>query len=114
MTGSLKAIGAPAGVSLVVAALGSLTWGPLLVANTMVYPAIPWSVPVEGIALLLIWRYLDGWWWPQSTSAVTQKLLRARFVAPPVFAWAAIAGGLALVALDGLWIVFVEITGASG
>jgi membrane protease YdiL (CAAX protease family) len=109
-----KPIGLAALVSLAVAALGSLTWGPLLVANLALSPRIPWSVPAEAAALLLIWLYLGGRGRPRRTSAARRELLRARVVAPRAFAWAAIAGGLSLAALAGLWIVLVELTGAGG
>jgi membrane protease YdiL (CAAX protease family) len=112
--GSIKRIGVAAVASLAVASLGSLTWGPLLVANAATVPQIPWSIPAEGIALVLIWRYLNGAWWPRRTSAARRELLRARIVPPRVFAWAVIAGGLSLLALVGLWIVLVELTGVGG
>ncbi len=57
MIGGVKRIGLAAIISLSVAALGSLTWGPLLVANTALSPQLPWSVPAEAIVLLLIWLY---------------------------------------------------------
>jgi membrane protease YdiL (CAAX protease family) len=107
-------VGLAALASLAVAALGSLTWGPLLVANLVLSPRIPWSVPAEAVALLLIWLYLGGRGWPGRTSAARRELLRARVVAPRAFAWAAIAGGLSLAALAGLWIVLVQLTGAGG
>jgi membrane protease YdiL (CAAX protease family) len=100
--------------SLAVAALGSLTWGPLLIANTILSPRLPWSVAAEAVALLLTWLFLGGRGWPRRTSAARRALLRARVVAPRAFAWAAIAGGLSLAALAGLWIVLVELTGAGG
>jgi membrane protease YdiL (CAAX protease family) len=112
--GSIKRIGVAAVASLAVASLGSLTWGPLLVANAATAPQIPWSIPAEGIALVLIWRYLNGAWWPRRTSAARRELLRARTVRRRVFAWAVIAGGLSLIALVGLWIVLVELTGVGG
>jgi membrane protease YdiL (CAAX protease family) len=71
-------------------------------------------VPEEAIALLLIWLYLNGRWWPSSTSAARHDLLRARLVPARVFAWAAVAGGLALASLVGLWIVLTRLTGAGG
>jgi membrane protease YdiL (CAAX protease family) len=112
--GSIKRIGVAAVTSLLVASLGSLTWGPLLVANAATSPQIPWSIPAEGIALVLIWRYLNGAWWPRRTSAARRELLRARSVPPRVFAWALMAGGLSLIALVGLWIVLVQLTGVGG
>ncbi len=109
-----RAAGLAAVASLAVASLGSLTWGPLLVANLRLSPAVPWAVPAEAVALALIWLFLGGRGWPRRTSAARRDLLRARVVAPRAFAWAAIAGGLSLAALSGLWIVLVRLTGAGG
>jgi membrane protease YdiL (CAAX protease family) len=114
MIGAFKRIGLAAAASLSVAALGSLTWVPLLVANSLVFSSVPWSAPVEGIALLLIWLYLNGRWWPSSTSTDRRDLLRARLVPNRAFAWSAVAGVLALASLVGLWIVLVRLTGAGG
>jgi len=50
----LKSVGTAAVASLAVASLGTLTWVPLLVANTVLTPQIPWSIPVEALALVLI------------------------------------------------------------
>lgn len=100
--------------SLAVAALGTLTWGPLLVLNLRLTPAIPWSAPAEGVVLVLIWAWLGGRGWPARTAAARRSLLRARTVSAAVFGWAALAGALSLVALVGLWVVMVRTTGAGG
>ena len=49
-----------------------------------------------------------------STSRARRRLLRSRLVPASTFAWAILAGLLALVALAGLWIVLVELTGKGG
>lgn len=100
--------------SLGVAALGTITWGPLIVLNLALTPAVPWAVPAEGIALALIWAWLNGRWRPARWAAARRRLLRSRMVPPAAFAWAATAGALSLVALAGLWIVLVRTTGAGG
>ncbi|HYA00031.1 MAG TPA: CPBP family intramembrane glutamic endopeptidase [Candidatus Binatia bacterium] len=107
-------IGLAAVASFAVAALGFITWGPLLAINLSTSPGIPWSVPVEAILLLLIWRKLAGRGWPRRAAAARAALLRPRAVPPRVFTWALIAGALSLVALAGLWIVLVQLTGAGG
>jgi membrane protease YdiL (CAAX protease family) len=114
LVASARQIGLAALASLGVAALGSLTWGPLLVANLAVSPRIPWAVAVEAVLLLLIWLFLGGRGWPRRTSAARRELLRSRVVPPRAFAWAWVAGALSLAALAGLWIVLVELTGAGG
>src|SRR2546421_12711428 len=101
-------------LSLGVAALGSLTWGPLLVLNEKLTPTVPWSFAAEGVALVLIWSWLSGRGRPAGWAAARRGLLRSRMVSPAAFAWAAVAGGLSLVALAGLWITLVRVTGAGG
>ena len=110
----LKRFAIAAVASFAVAAIGSLTWGPLLVANSRVLPLIPWAVPVEGIALFFVWRYLGGAGRPHRTSSTRHDLLRGRRVPARQFAWAAVAGAMSLVALAGLWIVLVRLTGVGG
>ena len=96
-------IGIAAAASLAVAATGSLTWGALLTANLLLSPRIPWSAPAEVLVLVLLSSYPSGRGGPRPTSRARRELLRARVVSLPVFAWAAVASGLSLVALAGLW-----------
>jgi len=84
-------------------------WTALLIGNAATTSAIPWSVVVMGLLLWLMWQYLGGRWGPQRTSAARRRYLRARPLSRPVFAWAVIAGLLALVALIGFWIVLVQL-----
>jgi membrane protease YdiL (CAAX protease family) len=72
-------------------------------------PAIPWSVVVMALLLWLMWQYLGGKWWPQSTSEARHRYLRARPVSRQVFAWALVAGVLSIVALVGFWIVLFQL-----
>ena len=109
-----KQVGLAALAGFAVAAAGSITWGALLVTNLRTGPAIPWSVPAMALVLWLLWRYLGGRWWPHRTSAARRSLLRARPVSGRLFGWSAVAGLLALVALAGLWIVLVRLTGYGG
>ena len=110
----VRRLGLAAVASLAVASLGSLTWGPLLIANTRFFRAVPWSAAAEGIVLFLVWKYLGGSGRPRKTSTARRDLLRARVVPRTEFLWAAVAGGLSLVALAGLWIVLVRLTGIGG
>jgi membrane protease YdiL (CAAX protease family) len=101
-------------LGFLVAGVGSVSWGGLLVANLKTSPAIPWSVPAMAVVLWLMWRYLGGRWPPRSTAARRRSLLRSRLVPAFAFAWGILAGLLALVALAGLWIVLDQLTGAGG
>jgi membrane protease YdiL (CAAX protease family) len=113
-TSAVRSIAVAGLASFGVAALGTITWGPLILLNMKLAPAVPWSVPVEGLALALIWAWLSGRWRPVRWAPARRQLLRSRMVSPAAFAWAAAAGGLSLVALAGLWIVLVRMTGAGG
>jgi membrane protease YdiL (CAAX protease family) len=89
-------------------------WSGLLVANLQTSPSIPWAVAAMAPLLWLMWQYLDGRWWPRSTSQLRHRCLRARRVAGPVFAWALIAGCLSIVSLTGFWIVLLGLVKVHG
>jgi membrane protease YdiL (CAAX protease family) len=110
----LGAIGWAGFLALLVAGFASLVWGSLLVANLRASPAVPWSVAVMAVVLVLLWQYLGGRGWPQSTSRARRTLLRADLVRRRVFGWAWLAGALALTALVGLWIILAELTNVGG
>ena len=84
---------------------GSMMWGILLVTNLSTSPQIPWAVPAMGIVLWLLWKYLNGSGWPESTSDLRRSRLRANAVSLTAWKWTLVAGGSAIVALTGLWIV---------
>ena len=90
------------------AAVGGI-WTTLLVANLAISPAIPWAVAVMALLLWLMWQYLDGRWWPRSTSGARHRALRAKPVSGQTLAWAVIAGMLSIVALAGLWFVLFQL-----
>ncbi len=97
-----------------IALFGQGIWAALVLANLRSSATLPWAVPAMAVVLWLMWRYLDGAWWPQRTSAARHRLLRARTLSGPVFGWALLAGGLAIVALAGLWIVLAQLTRMPG
>lgn len=84
-------------------------WTVLLISNVATSPAIPWSVVVMALLLWLMWQYLGGRWWPQSTSEARRRYLRARPVTGQVFIWALLAGLLSIVALVGSWILLHQL-----
>lgn len=92
-------------LAFVILAFGQGVWGALLIYNLKTRPSAPWAVPAMAVVLWLMWRYLDGNWWPRSTSEARHALLRANSVPWRVYAWTIVAGVLSIVALAGLWIV---------
>jgi membrane protease YdiL (CAAX protease family) len=96
-------------VAFLILALGAGAWGSLLLANFGKGPALPWAVPVMALVLWLMWKYLGGKWWPESTSEARRTYLRANRVSGAVFAWSLLAGVLSIVALTGYWIVMFRL-----
>ncbi len=84
-------------------------WTVLLALNLAVSPAIPWAVAVMAVLLWLLWRYLGGAGRPRRTSVARRRLLRANRMPVKEFAWAVLAGMLAIVALAGLWPVLFQL-----
>jgi membrane protease YdiL (CAAX protease family) len=89
-------------------------WTVLLIANLATSPAVPWAVIVMAILLWLMWQYLDGKGWPDSTSEARHRYLRARLVSRPVFTWSLAAGMFSIIALTGLWIVLFQLVKVPG
>ena len=84
-------------------------WTILLASNLATSPSIPWSVAVMAILLWIMWQYMGGRWGPRSTSQARHRYRRARPLSGRVFAWALVAGLLAMVALVGYWIVLFQL-----
>jgi membrane protease YdiL (CAAX protease family) len=101
-------------LALVVTAVAGGIWTALLSVNLTTSPAIPWAVAVMAVLLWLLWRYLGGAWWPRTTADARRRSLRARRVPGQVFAWAVVAGLLAIVALSGFWIVLFQLAQVPG
>src|SRR5215469_10522608 len=97
MVSTLRAILWSAVLALVVGGFFSLTWGVLLVVNNLTTPAIPWSVAIMALVLVVALLYLGGRWGPKRTSDWRRAHLRARLVPGRVLGWALLAGALALV-----------------
>ena len=101
-------------LAVLVAGFASLVWGGLVTANLLISPAVPWSVAIMAVVLWLLWQYLRGRGWPQSTAQMRREHLRAYPVPRQTLGWALLAGALALAGLVGLWIVLVELTRVGG
>jgi membrane protease YdiL (CAAX protease family) len=97
------------GVAAIVAtAVSSAIWAGLLTVNLAATPSVPWSVPIAAGLLWLAWRWADGHGPPARTAAQRHASLRARSIAWGPLALALLAGGCALIALAGGWIVLFE------
>ncbi len=71
----------------------------LFAANLRILPSLPWSVPLVAVLLWFFWRYMNGWGPPEDTAATRHARLRANRLAPGVWLWALLAGGLGIVTL---------------
>jgi membrane protease YdiL (CAAX protease family) len=89
-------------------------WTALLVINLATSPNVPWAIVAMGALLWLTWQYLGGHWGPRSTSQARRARRRARSISPAVFTAALLAGGLAIVALAGFWIVAFQLAHVAG
>ena len=83
----------------------TVVWGVLVQSNLRFYPRLPWAAVVMIVFLFFYWKYLQGWGWPQSTSAARRAGLRAPPISAPVWRWSLLAGGLALAASILLFIL---------
>jgi membrane protease YdiL (CAAX protease family) len=89
-------------------------WTALLAMNLATSPNVPWAIVAMGVLLWLTWQYLGGTWGPRSTSQARRARRRARSISPAVFTAALLAGGLAIVALAGFWIVAFQLAHVAG
>ncbi len=94
----------------VVLIVGGALTSPLLYANLKLWPTVPWSVPLLAGYLWLFWHYLQGRWWPRSTSTSRREGLRARRVSRRAWTWALIAGYLGMVSSFALHRVAARLT----
>jgi membrane protease YdiL (CAAX protease family) len=101
-------------LAFLVTGLVSLVWSILLVANLATSPALPWSAAVAALLLGVLWRVLDGSWGPRRGALERRRLLRARPLPRATWAWSLLAGAFSIVALVGLWIVLIQLSGSTG
>lgn len=86
-------------LGLLVAMAGTIPRNLLFAANLRFHAQVPWAIPLVAIYLWLFWRYLHGAGPPHSTAALRRESLRAQRVSGRVWAWALLAGTLAIAAL---------------
>lgn len=103
-TRTLKVLGFGLLASAITILAGGI-WSSLLVTNLRSSPAVPWSVPAMALLLWLMWSYLGGKGWPESTSEARRRYLRANRRSGRTYLWPLVAGVLSVVALAGYWIV---------
>lgn len=89
-------------------------WSALIALNLRLTPAVPWSVPLMIAVLYLLFLYLNGRWAPARSATFRNRSLRANRVARHVALWSGLSGGLAIVALVGLWMILASIVRMPG
>ena len=89
-------------------------WSALILGNLRVVPDVPWAVAVMVLLLAAGAQYLRGAWGSARSAGARCRSLRARIVPMQTFAKAWLAGGLAMIALGGVWIVLASITRMPG
>ena len=94
--------------ALIAAGIASGIWGGLLTANLATTPALPWSAPVMLLLLAFAWMYAGGRGPPKRTQATRRGSLRGTGIDRAAIGLALVAGGCALIALIGVWIVLFE------
>lgn len=96
-------------LALIIIAVAGAIWGALILVNLKTSPSFPWCFPALLVVLWLLWNYLGGKGWPQSTAEKRRRLRRANPVSRTRFGWTALTGALAITALSGIWIVFFQL-----
>ncbi|MGO9775853.1 MAG: lysostaphin resistance A-like protein [Terracidiphilus sp.] len=112
--GRIQAVAWAGILGFLIIIFGAGVWSALVATNLSASPAFPWAVPAMLLVLWLMWMYLGGKGWPESTSQARRLCLRASRVSTPVFCWAMLAGTLSVVALAGFWIVMFELVKMPG
>jgi membrane protease YdiL (CAAX protease family) len=78
---------------LAVTAVPTLVWGALVTANFASRTRWPWAAAAMACFLVLYWKYLQGWGWPQRTAAPRRQGLRSFSLSAGTWRWALLAGG---------------------
>jgi len=88
-------------IGMVILVFGQLPAG-LIALNLKLAPEIPWFLAFNILWLWFFWRYLNGWGWPASTSAVRKQDLRANTISSEVWILSMLAGVAGLISVMGL------------
>jgi membrane protease YdiL (CAAX protease family) len=89
--------------------VGQGAWGALVFANIATSPSVPWAPVVMVGVLALLLGVLGGWIGPRRGADARRELLALKPAPLRAWVWSLIAGGLAIGACAGLWIVFGEL-----
>ena len=89
---------------------GGILTTPLIYANLKFWPSVPWSVALLAGYMWFFWQYLQGRWWPRSTSEWRRQGLRARPVSRRAWRWALLAGYLGMFSVFALHRVVGRLT----
>jgi len=109
----VSTVGRTALVALAITFVPQGIWSALIAVNLRSTPTVPWAVLVMAIVILFAGRYLVGRHWSPSGSK-TSPSLRVKPVSRQVLMWAWLAGGFAVVALVGCWIVLASLVRMPG
>jgi len=101
-------------IAVAIALLPQGVWSALIVANLRVLPGVPWAAAVMVLLLAAGAQYLRGAWGPARSANARRRSLRATVVSRQTVVKAWLAGGLAMMALGGGWIVLASITRMPG
>ena len=91
-------------VTLAITLVPQGVWSALIVANLRTSPAVPWSVLVMAVLIVVLAQYLRGQWGAKNTAEDRRQSLRATLVSREAFVWAGLAGAFSITALVGVWI----------
>jgi membrane protease YdiL (CAAX protease family) len=84
-------------VAVAILLVGQLPPGVFLVLGLRFTPTIPWFLAGTAIWLVAFWMYLGGRGWPAGTRASRRRDLRGAPLAPAIWRWSLLAGGLGVV-----------------
>src|SRR6266567_1221662 len=101
-------------VALIITFVPQGVWLALIVTNLRIAPSVPWAVLTMTVLVVAGAQYLRGAWGPPRTAAARRRSLRATVVSRKTAAWAWLAGGLAMIALAGTWIVLASLVRMPG
>ena len=111
---SLVALARTLLVALAITFVPQGIWSALIALNLRTTPRIPWAVILVAVVVWLISRHVNVWEPPSDSSEAKRYPLRARPVPRAVLMQAWLAGGSALIALVGYWIVLASLVRMPG